>query len=51
MVQYLHSFPGVKNYRKKLVLVENMTDVENVLNEIRQDFRDFLDKKVEEIIL
>jgi len=42
MVQYLHSFPGVKNYRKKLVLVENMTDVENVLNEIRQDFKDFL---------
>lgn len=51
MVQYLHSFPGVKNYRKKLVLVENMTDVENVINEIRQDFKDFLDKKVEEIIL
>lgn len=42
MVQYLHSFPGVKNYRKKLVLVDNMNDVENVLNEIRADFKDFL---------
>ena len=43
MVQYLHSFPGVKNYRKKLVLVENISDVENVLNEIRTDFKDFLE--------
>ncbi|MDD2487276.1 MAG: tRNA-dihydrouridine synthase [Candidatus Gracilibacteria bacterium] len=51
MVQYLHSFPGVKNYRKKLVMVDDFQDVQNVLNEIRSEYSEFLDSKLNEIII
>ncbi|NUJ97558.1 tRNA-dihydrouridine synthase family protein [Candidatus Gracilibacteria bacterium] len=45
LVQYLHNFPGVKLYRRKLVTVENMNDVLFILSEIKKDFHDYLDKK------
>lgn len=51
LVQYLHSFPWVKNYRKKLVTVEIFSDVQDIINEIRREFSEFLDKKLDEIIL
>lgn len=37
MVQYLHSFPWVKNYRWELVRVESYDDVVKVLNDIRKN--------------
>lgn len=45
LVQYLHNFPWVKVYRKKLVTVENLENVKNVLQEIKNEYIDFLDKK------
>lgn len=45
LVQYLHNFPWVKLYRRKLVTVENMNDVLFILSEIKKDFHDYLDKK------
>ena len=50
LVQYLHSFPWVKNYRKKLVMVEDFNQVQNILQEIKIEFSSFLDKKINEII-
>ncbi|MDD2565336.1 MAG: tRNA-dihydrouridine synthase [Candidatus Gracilibacteria bacterium] len=40
LAQYLHSFPGVKHYRGELVRVESFENVEKVLEEIRNDFKD-----------
>lgn len=37
MVQYLHSFPWVKNYRSELVRVESYEDIINILNKILED--------------
>ncbi|MDD3302204.1 MAG: tRNA-dihydrouridine synthase family protein [Candidatus Gracilibacteria bacterium] len=42
LVCYLKNFPGVKVFRKKLVSVENLVDVENVINEIRNEYKDYL---------
>ncbi len=42
LVCYLRDFPWVKAYRKKLVTVENLKDVENVINEIKIEFSSFL---------
>ncbi|MFA5916816.1 MAG: tRNA-dihydrouridine synthase family protein [Candidatus Gracilibacteria bacterium] len=42
LVCYLKSFPGVKNYRKRLVTVESLKEVEDVINLIKNDFREFL---------
>ncbi len=46
---YLKNFPWVKAYRKKLVTVENLKDVENVINEIKNEFWEYLDEQVSEI--
>lgn len=35
LVQYLHDFPGVKEYRTRLVHVETPEDIENILDDIR----------------
>lgn len=45
LVQYLKNFPGVKDYRKRLVTVESLEDTQNIIREIRSSFADFLDKK------
>jgi tRNA-dihydrouridine synthase len=42
LVCYLKSFPWVKNYRKRLVTVESLKEVEDVINIIKNDFREFL---------
>ncbi len=49
LVMYLKNFPWVKTYRKKLVTVENLKDVENVINEIKNEFWEYLDEQVSEI--
>lgn len=35
LVQYLHGFPGVKEYRSSLVHVESVDDILKVLEKIR----------------
>lgn len=42
LVCYLKNFPWVKTYRKKLVTVESLKDVENVISEIKIEFKDYL---------
>ncbi len=42
LVCYLKNFPWVKNYRKRLVTVESLKEVEDVINLIKNDFREFL---------
>lgn len=46
LVQYLHGFPGVKDYRSQLVHVESVEDITKVLNNIRLVHRDLLTKKI-----
>lgn len=43
LVQYLHGFPGVKEYRTALVHVEKPEDIYVVLERIRTEHRDMLD--------
>lgn len=45
LVQYLKNFPWVKSYRKRLVTTESLENSLWVINEIRWEFKDFLDKK------
>ncbi len=45
LVQYLRNFPWVKAYRKRLVTVENIEQVKQVIEDIRLEFYDSLDKK------
>jgi len=45
LVQYLKNFPWVKAYRKKLVTTESIENTQNTLNEIKTEFKDFLDKR------
>jgi tRNA-dihydrouridine synthase len=42
LVQYLKNFPWVKVYRKRLVTTESMENSINIINEIRQDFKNSL---------
>jgi len=42
LVCYLKNFPWVKVFRKKLVSVESLVDVENVINDIKTEYKDFL---------
>ena len=45
LVQYLKNFPWVKAYRKKLVTTESIENTRNTLNEIKTEFKDFLNKR------
>jgi tRNA-dihydrouridine synthase len=45
LVQYLHGFPGVKEYRTSLVHVESPDDIYRVLDQIREEHKDLLPKK------
>lgn len=45
LVQYLHSFPGVKEYRKRLVMVESLDIVRWVLDDIRKEHKNELLRK------
>lgn len=46
LVQYLHGFPGVKEYRSQLVHVENVEDIEKVIQSIRHDHVELLTEKM-----
>lgn len=47
LVQYLHGFPGVKEYRKSLVSVESVEDIDAVLTHIRENHAGLLNMKLE----
>lgn len=47
LVQYLHGFAGVKEYRKSLVSVESVEDIDAVLTRIRTEHSGLLDRKLE----
>jgi tRNA-dihydrouridine synthase len=42
LVQYLHGFPGVKEYRTSLVQVESMDDIERIIEKIAIDQKNIL---------
>ena len=46
LVQYLHGFPGVKEYRSSLVHVESPEDIYAVLEQIKRDHKDLLIQKI-----
>lgn len=46
LVQYLHGFPGVKEYRSALVHVESPTDIYAVIDQIRRDHASRITEKV-----
>jgi len=45
LVQYLKSFPWVKKFRKQLVTTESLENSINVINEIKKEFKDDLNKR------
>lgn len=45
LVLYLKNFPWVKAYRKKLVTTENIENTRKIIDEIRKEFKDDLEKK------
>ena len=45
LVQYLSHFPGVKQYRKRLVTTESFENSQTVINEIRETFKKDLEKR------
>ena len=47
LVQYLHGFSGVKEYRKSLVSVESLEDIDLVLSRIRNEHAGLLHMKLE----
>ncbi|GAB0175061.1 MAG: tRNA dihydrouridine synthase DusB [Candidatus Altimarinota bacterium] len=46
LVQYLHGFPGVKEYRTRLVHVESIDDIEGILQTIRSEHSPLLGSKI-----
>ena len=46
LVQYLHGFPWVKEYRSRLVQVESIEDIHQVLEDIRQNHWSILSEKM-----
>ena len=46
LVQYLHGFPGVKEYRSSLVQVESPDDIYRVLDAIRMAHPDLVSQKI-----
>lgn len=46
LVQYLHGFPGVKEYRTLLVHVETPEDIGQVLERIRAEHTPLLNQKM-----
>lgn len=45
LVQYLRNFPWVKKYRKRLVTTESLENSLEIINEIKETFKDFLQKR------
>lgn len=45
LVQYLRNFPWVKIYRKRLVTTESLENSLEIISEIRETFKNFLEKR------
>lgn len=45
LVQYLKNFPWVKNYRKKLVTTNSLESSIKIIEEIKEEFKDYLNKR------
>ncbi|MBF0913875.1 tRNA-dihydrouridine synthase family protein [Candidatus Gracilibacteria bacterium] len=45
LVQYLKNFPGVKDYRKRLVTTDSLENSLAIINEIKKNFENFLEKR------
>jgi tRNA-dihydrouridine synthase len=45
LVQYLKNFPWVKKYRKRLVTTESFKNTKNVINDIKKEFYEDLNKR------
>lgn len=45
LVQYLKAFPGVKEYRKRLVTTESIEMTRETLSDIKAEFADEMDKR------
>ncbi|MDD5770551.1 MAG: tRNA-dihydrouridine synthase family protein [Candidatus Gracilibacteria bacterium] len=50
LVQYLKGFPGVSNYRKRLVTIENIEALEEILNDIKKEYKNSLNLITSEIL-
>ncbi len=46
LVQYLHGFPGAKEYRNRLVHVESPEDISNIISDIKNEHTPLLDIKL-----
>lgn len=46
LVQYLHWFPNVKDYRSRLVQVESPEDIHTILNEIMEQHQNLLEHRI-----
>lgn len=46
LVQYLHGFAGVKEYRKSLVSVESLEDIDAILERIQNEYTGLLHTKM-----
>ena len=46
LVQYLHGFPNVKEYRTRLVHVESPNEIIAILDDIRVNHHDLLDTRI-----
>lgn len=51
LVQYLKWFPWVSNYRKRLVTIETIWVLEEIINEIKNEYKNSLNLKPSDIIL
>ena len=45
LVQYLKNFPWVKYYRKRLVTTDSLENSLAIINEIKKNFENFLEKR------
>ena len=46
LVQYLHGFPKAKEYRSRLVRVENPNDIKNILSDIKTEHSSLLSERL-----
>ena len=44
-MQYLKNFPWVKDYRKRLVTTDSLENSLAIINEIKKNFENFLEKR------
>lgn len=49
LVQYLHSFPGSRIFRKRLVTLNSLEELKEILMDIRLTYPELLNKKIDDI--